>query len=444
LYSRRKNLKREGIMYLYHTQVGVKFIDYFAKKYKKILRPLQYLVIACGYILMISIIYLFLKLTYNYITSPTLASDLKVPVITPLVPYIGEIFKVNYFPSFYFTYWIIVIAIIAVFHEFAHGIFARLNNIKVKSTGFGFLGPFLAAFVNPDEKQMNKSSKTSQLSILAAGTFANIIMTVIFAIIMWLFFITTFSPAGVFFNSYSMSIINVSEIPNIDQIVLTNSSYVEININNRSYVTQPAILNETVKNGYNQTIVYDNSPALKANLTGAITEINGVKITNDLSLSKEISKYQPGDKIIVKTQKEGKSNTFNITLEEKDGKTYLGIARFPVERQGIVSKLSFFLYGALDPLKYNAYVKGIDYQPLGGDFILFIYNLLWWIVLVNLSVALFNMVPAGMFDGGRFFMITIWGITGNKKLAEKSFKWATWVFLGLLALMMLKWFMILF
>jgi membrane-associated protease RseP (regulator of RpoE activity) len=437
-------LKREGIMYLYHTQVGVKFIDYFAKKYKKILRPMQYLVIACGYILMISIIYLFVKLTYNYVTSPTLASDLKVPVITPLVPYIGEIFKVNYFPSFYFTYWIIVIAIIAVFHEFAHGIFARLNNIKVKSTGFGFLGPFLAAFVNPDEKQMNKSSKTAQLSILAAGTFANIIMTILFAIIMWLFFIATFSPAGVFFNSYSMSVVNVSDIPNIDQIAITNSSYVEITINNQSYITQPSILNETIKNNYSQTIVYDNSPALKANLTGAITQINGVKINSDALLSEEISKYKPGDNVEVKTLKEGNELSFNITLDEKNGKTYLGIARFPIERQGIVSKISFFLYGALDPLKYNAYIKGIDYQPLGGDFILFVYNLLWWIVLVNLSVALFNMVPAGMFDGGRFFMITIWGITGNKKWGEKSFKWATWIFLGLLALMMAKWVMILF
>ena len=32
LYKRRKNLKKEGIMYLYRTQLGIKFIEWFAKK----------------------------------------------------------------------------------------------------------------------------------------------------------------------------------------------------------------------------------------------------------------------------------------------------------------------------------------------------------------------------------------------------------------------------
>ena len=58
LWKRRKNLKREGIMYLYRTQVGVKFIDYVGGKYKKTLSVLGFIGIICGYGLMAGMIYL--------------------------------------------------------------------------------------------------------------------------------------------------------------------------------------------------------------------------------------------------------------------------------------------------------------------------------------------------------------------------------------------------
>jgi membrane-associated protease RseP (regulator of RpoE activity) len=70
----------------------------------------------------------------------------------------------------------------------------------------------------------------------------------------------------------------------------------------------------------------------------------------------------------------------------------------------------------------------------------FFYDLLWWIVLINLSLALTNMLPVGIFDGGRFFMLTVLAITGNKKIAEKSFKIATKFILALFVLLMVLWF----
>ena len=91
-----------------------------------------------------SVVYLMLKV-------PILP---KIPPLIPLVPYIDKILPTGLVPPFYFTYWIIAIAIVAVFHEFAHGIFAKIRGIRLKSTGFGFLGPLLAAFVEIDEKQI--------------------------------------------------------------------------------------------------------------------------------------------------------------------------------------------------------------------------------------------------------------------------------------------------
>src|SRR3989344_1352741 len=90
LYIKRRNLKKEGILYLYRTSVGLKLIDWFGKKNARWLKPLQYVVLFCGYSLMISMVYILIKLAYLYITSPFIAKALKIPVIFPLIPYLPD------------------------------------------------------------------------------------------------------------------------------------------------------------------------------------------------------------------------------------------------------------------------------------------------------------------------------------------------------------------
>src|SRR3989344_1207606 len=249
LYRRRNNLTRQGLLYLYRTKVGLRIIDIVSKKYARILRPMQYIIIACGYTLMAFMVWFLIRFTYLYTKSSLFVQATKIPPLVPLVPYLPALFKVDWLPPLYFTYWIIIIAIIAVSHEFAHGIFAKLNKIKIKATGFGFLGPFLAAFVEPDEKQMQKSSKFVQLSILAAGTFANVVMTVLFGLVLWLFFAAMFMPAGINFNTYPSAIINTSAIESVGgvsfsalQINALNSSFVEVISGNSSYLILGATL----------------------------------------------------------------------------------------------------------------------------------------------------------------------------------------------------------
>ena len=140
LYKRRANLKKEGIMFLYRTQVGVKFINHVGTKYKKSLKVFSFLAIISGYILMAVMMYLLGRLIYIYLFVPEVVRAIKIPPLMPLIPYLPEVFKIDFLPSFYFTYWIIAIAVIAFFHEFAHGIVARRYGIKIHTTGFGFLG----------------------------------------------------------------------------------------------------------------------------------------------------------------------------------------------------------------------------------------------------------------------------------------------------------------
>src|SRR5688572_13012927 len=87
LYKRRHNLQREGLLYLYRTKVGIRFIEWTAKRFPKTLYFFQYIVIVSGYILMVSMVYMLAKFSYIYLTSDFIAQALKVPVLVPLVPY---------------------------------------------------------------------------------------------------------------------------------------------------------------------------------------------------------------------------------------------------------------------------------------------------------------------------------------------------------------------
>ncbi|MDP1695586.1 MAG: site-2 protease family protein [archaeon] len=446
LYSNKKRIQRQGLLYLYRTNIGVKIIDKTAKKYPGLLGFLQYVSVTCGYILMGAIIWVLAKFTYFYLQSPTLAKELKAPILLPLVPYVDRLFGNNILPPFYFTYWILIIAIIAIPHEFAHGIFARLNKIKVRSTGFGFLGPFLAAFVEPDDKQMEKLKKFPQLSILSAGTFANIIFGILSALLLWGFFAAAFTPAGVLFNSYSVSAINLSDIKTIEgapflgslSLDSTNITLLKINtIDNKEFLIPPSVLEDDIKINQSSIIVYDNSPALKAKLSGAIIELDGEKITSVEDLGNAIHSHNPGDSVEIKTiSKTEEIKFYNITFDEKDGKAFLGIGVIPIERKGF----SGWIYSIITKVKEPS----VYYQSSLDNLGIFIYDLLWWLVLINFSVALFNMIPMGMFDGGRFFYLTVLGLTGSKKIAETAFKISTWAILLIVFLLMFKWLLIFF
>jgi len=204
LYTHKNNLKREGWMFLYRTKLGMEAIDYVGDKYKKTLHVLKYFSIITGFVLMIVMVYLLWKNLYIYISVPQITQVIKAPPIAPLIPYFPKLYGMeSFFPPFYFAYFIIALAIVAVSHEFSHGIFMRLFKIKIKSTGFAFLGPFLGAFVEEDRNSFTKKSVIGQMSVLSAGAFANIVFAIIFFIIMIAFFYSSFSPSGYAFNTYS-------------------------------------------------------------------------------------------------------------------------------------------------------------------------------------------------------------------------------------------------
>lgn len=445
LHKHKKNLKRHGWIFLYHSKFGLKFIDWTAKKFEKILKPLQYVVITSGYALMAGIVWIMGFSVWQYITTEIPEQLKNVPPIAPLIPYFPKLFGLeSFFPPLYFTYFLIALAIVAISHEFSHGIFARLNKIKVKTTGLAFFGPFFGAFVEPDEKQMYKKPKFQQLSILAAGTFANVVMTVFFLIILALFFSASFQAAGVKFNAYPQSVINSSGIESINGNNIASlkesagffakEGLNEIVANGETFLAPTKSLETAIENQAEKIIVFNDAPAIRENLNSPILSIDGKKVTSPEELSRILSFYSPGDKIEVKTLDENKSAVLTeITLSENEqGNAYLGVGFIGGSEKGLGGLIFSVIKSIRDPLVY--------YEPVfDGDFVQFIYDLLWWIVMINILVALFNMLPVSILDGGRFFYLTIWGITGSEKAGKKAFQTATWLILLMLLAMVVRW-----
>src|SRR3989344_7415809 len=174
-FNKEKCEVKGRILFIYRTQLGIKLMDKIAKKFKFVLKPLSYVSTVVGFLGMAFIFYILIKGTFSLIFVPNAQ-----PALAPVLPGI----KIEGLPTLGFWHWIISIFVVAVIHEFSHGVFARLFNLKVKNSGFLFFGPVLGAFVEPDEKKLEKITKRKQLAIISAGPFSNIFLAlVIFLII---------------------------------------------------------------------------------------------------------------------------------------------------------------------------------------------------------------------------------------------------------------------
>ena len=445
LFTHRRNLKREGLLFLYKTGFGIRLINRIGNKYKKTLNVLGYISICLGFVLMIGMLYLFGKMVWIYVFNAQLVQLIKIPPITPLLPYLPQIFKLSFLPPFYFIYWILIIAIVAIAHEFAHGIFAANRSVKIKSTGFGFfpffLPIFLAAFVELDEKKMEKKKISSQMAILSAGTFANLITAVLFFFVLFLFFSLAFAPSGVVFDTYTYSAVSLASISMVNGINVNNVTYSqllnlangtslsEVRSNSTIYWTTENFLQQQNSNNY--ILLYDDTPAVKANFSNTIIKINGITMTSREQIGKELMKFHPGDKITVTALSDDSNKDYQITLGKSPANSslpYLGIG-FMNKPTGIFGNLMNVFSFRNSSVYYKAEFGAAE----------FIYDFLWWLVLISFSVALVNMLPVGIFDGGRFFFLMMLALTKNKETAKKIFSIVTYIFLFLLLLIMIFW-----
>ncbi|UCD21170.1 MAG: site-2 protease family protein [archaeon] len=440
LRSKRKKIQREGIIFLYRTKQGIKFMDNIAKKLKKILPVSGWIAIILGFAMMVGIIYLLIKTIFLTAIIP-----MNAPPLLPLLPYVPQAFKLP-LPPFYFVYWIIIIAVIAIVHEFAHGVFSKHNKVKVKSTGFGFLGPFLAAFVEPDEKQLARKKPKKQMEIFAAGTFSNLIFGIIFMLILQLFFILAYQPAGIAFMP-AIAPVQISEIDFIgdynaeeffklsDKQLSEINETLEVRSNNQTYYVDQDLIKEIpfsrkIIEKNEEIYLYTDSPAFKVGMSeGGIIEIEGSTLKDTNHATEIMKEYSPGDEISIRTS-EGEFDIFLGEHPDDETQPYIGIIFLGKMRSSSIFALVTTPYFSKD-----LHVKTRGNQQTTE----FFRDLLIWLVLISFLVALFNMLPVTFLDGGRMLFTLALTLTKSKKKSRNVLKIASYLILVIIILMMLVW-----
>lgn len=159
-----------------------------------------------------------------------------MPGVAPMLPTVnpdGEVgISVPGYDIFVpLIYALIAFTVLLFSHEFAHGVLARVHNIKLKSTGLLTLGIIpVGAFVEPDEKDLEGRSSMQKMHVFAAGSFANMLVCVFSAVLMFslsAFFVDSDGVlvSGLTENSTAAGIIEKGDILySVNNITLSNAA----------------------------------------------------------------------------------------------------------------------------------------------------------------------------------------------------------------------------
>lgn len=113
--------------------------------------------------------------------APQARHILALPGINPLIPVV---------------YGIIALVVAIVIHEFAHGVLARAQNLKVKTLGMLYLIVPIGAFVEPDEEEMMQTTRKKRMRVYAAGPMSNIVTALILGLVFSAGFMAAATPVG--------------------------------------------------------------------------------------------------------------------------------------------------------------------------------------------------------------------------------------------------------
>jgi membrane-associated protease RseP (regulator of RpoE activity) len=280
---------------------------------------------------------LVLLMTYLMIQAPPQPSSYNAPRNILLIPGLNE-----YVP---FVWGWIALFVTMVVHEFAHGILARVEGVRVKSMGIItlFIAP-IAAFVEPDEEELFGTkdkpplvSKAARIRILSAGVIANFLVAFV---AMALFFgpvigaispvdrvivvdVQDGSPAQEAGLESGMAIqdVNGNKTGSLDQFYSylgSSPAKIRVLFNDRLESLQ---LSGQPARGIMVASIFAGSPAENAGIPAksVISKIDGMEIVNLEGFRNQMNTTRPGQ-IIAITTGEGKTYQVNLTSNAAAGK----------------------------------------------------------------------------------------------------------------------------
>ncbi|MCA9460291.1 MAG: site-2 protease family protein [Nanoarchaeota archaeon] len=339
-------------------------MDSWSKNYPKIFLYLSYLSIFIG------IVGLFFSLwVMVYQLGFIVEFDLKEGggLVLPIKTDSGTIGGIPVVAPPFFE-WIIALMVLVVVHEFAHGVIAERFKIKIKSSGFAFIGLFApllpAAFVEPDEKYLKKAKWWQQIAVFGAGSTSNFIFGGLFLL---LFFFVA--------NPF------LYETTQLESISFTS------------------VMNESSLKDYGIE-------------SGEIVAINKKPISNyDFIVGNGMGPGVTDLIIIPEFYNFTENESINFTINSNNLLSIYEVTTFQIEEYGNRSMIGISGY------QPNLKTKE-DYLYL-GSFPRFFQGLIFWIALLNIGIGLMNLLPIWITDGGQI----------AKTLLEQFFKKEKTVFL---------------
>jgi membrane-associated protease RseP (regulator of RpoE activity) len=257
----KREIEIKKLIILEYSKEYSKKLQEIAQAHEKSLKIIGLAILISAPILLIVGVYnLFASLIF---IKPSVA--LVLPAISG-VKYPGPVLSVP------FWIWIIAIFLIVFSHESFHALMAMNEKIRTKRYGILYLLFIpLGAFVDIDEKKLEKLRIENKIKILAAGSFGNLLLFGVFTAFLLLssyFLNLLFESKGVWFNS-----------------------------------TAP------------------NTPAERVGLEGIILKIDNTSITNVYDLQEFLKRTRPNTTVLIETTK-GK---YELTLSERNNISYIGI-----------------------------------------------------------------------------------------------------------------------
>ena len=346
-------------------------------------------------------------------TPPPSASELvAIPGLNPVIP-LG---------------WGAVAFIVAlVIHEFGHGLQARAHGMRIRAFGLLQLGPLpLGAFAEPQYEELTNAPSKERMRMFAAGPATNI-----FAAVVCLIFIG--GLAGQFVAS--------DDGVHVRGIVQDEGAY---NAGLQPWDTIQSIDNQTVSNVDD---FYDIMTAYSANDTIAITVTHrdGHVETLNATLSDKYDYYLDLGW--------SKSNLADLGVEQGDA--FLGVEGLSGGTSGVdrlagplsprwdgnlLQKSVMVPFHTLSMMIVPFELQGVAMHPfeeslleaddnpfaqtLGTNGLLFLVNLFFWLLWVNILLGFTNLIPMVPFDGGHMFKDMLRSVlNGIKKVGRKLKFW---------------------
>jgi membrane-associated protease RseP (regulator of RpoE activity) len=183
LFRKQLKIDIEGPLLMRRTKRLRGFIDGIAQRSPRFWKWTMNIGIPVGFFFMLLMLYLLI------ISLQTLLQAPSVGLILPGVDIPGQ-------PIFIpLGYGLIGLATVIIVHEFAHGILARVEGVRIKSIGVLLLAILPGAFVEPDEEEVKKVSRVAKLRIYVAGSISNLMLALVSLLIITTLGVFAIGPA---------------------------------------------------------------------------------------------------------------------------------------------------------------------------------------------------------------------------------------------------------